>query len=74
MDHPLCAGDQRRGVFLLFTFVPGTAVLLEMLAPPAGGLTGLASVAVRVFAASYFLNTYGVNVSQVWSSFDALLR
>lgn len=36
-----------------------------MLHPPAGGLVGLASVTVRVFAASYLLNTYGVNVSQV---------
>lgn len=62
------------GVFLRFSFVPGTALPLEMLAPPAGGLAGLASVAVRVFAASYFLNTYGVNVSQVRSGVDALLR
>ncbi|GAB0495757.1 hypothetical protein MMPV_007062 [Pyropia vietnamensis] len=39
-----------------------------MLPPPAGGLVGLASVAVRVFAASYLLNTYGVNVSQAYGS------
>lgn len=40
--------------------------------PPAGGLVGLASVTVRVFAASYLLNTYGFNVSQV--RLGALLR
>lgn len=36
--------------------------------PPAGGLVGLASVTVRVFAASYLLNTYGFNVSQAHGS------
>lgn len=62
---------QARCVCVLFPLFPGTAVVGEMLPPPAGGLAGLASVAVRVFAASYLLNTYGVNVSQVRSGVTA---